>query len=43
MGHLKQSQRLCLNFPKYIFVKLYSEVIGNALTYFNSNSSIKER
>lgn len=40
---LKQSEGLCLNFPKDIFVKLHSELTGNTLTYFNSSSSIKER
>lgn len=40
---LKQSEGLCLNFPQDIFVKLHSEVTGNALAYFNRSSGIKER
>lgn len=42
-SRVAQSERLCLNIQKYIFVKVSSEIICNTFAYFNSNNSIKER
>lgn len=38
---LKQSEGLCLDFPKCILFKVCFEIICNTFVYFNKNCSIK--